>query len=552
MLKQRRSVLRTVALTVAVALAMLPLGAAATADDEGGLDGAVEVPASETSADVSSELGSTATMTVSIAFGAIVDHDANGPDAGDAMRFTFVLTNSGTVPLNGLSVSAPQVLVSPIACAPAEIAPGDAATCAADHTLTGADVDAGTVQVTATAQGTTSDGQAVSADRTAAKTFVSTVSAPDSDSDLGTDPEADTGTDAGTDPTTETSPDPEIVTPPAQLSLSTTPGAVRDLDGNGPDAGDTVRYTLTVASTGPVSDLVVTDPALSDLTCAESSLAGGQSATCSGDHSLTQADVDAGAVVTTSTAAGLDANGAPVRASATQTKTFVATSSFAFHKQAGVIATGIDGQPDVGDAITYGFVFTNTGTTTLTSAVVKDALAGAVGCPSGAVAPGGTLTCTAAYALTQGDIDSGTVGGSATGSMVPSDKGSPDPVPATRSDSASTSVERSAAASAARSVASQALAPQAVTAETVTAPGATATTPAPGGETGSSASAPGAVATGIALLPGTGASELALPLGLLGLLMVGLGLAVTFRRTQLVGAHALVGLDVRPTGRHRC
>lgn len=68
-----------------------------------------------------------------------------------------------------------------------------------------------------------------------------------------------------------------------------------------------------------------------------------------------------------------------------------------------------------GSTVSYSFTVTNQGNIPLTEVVVADdewsgaAAAPAIACPSGALATGASLTCTAAYAVTQADIDRGEI-----------------------------------------------------------------------------------------------------------------------------------------------
>src|SRR5207247_452554 len=89
---------------------------------------------------------------------------------------------------------------------------------------------------------------------------------------------------------------------------------------------------------------------------------------------------------------------------ATQTKTITLAKSVSESSYAAV-----------GDLLHYSYLVTNTGNVTLAGpATVNDDKA-AVSCPAGALAPnGGTVTCTATYAVTQADIDSGSVTNHAT------------------------------------------------------------------------------------------------------------------------------------------
>ncbi|MEZ5191695.1 MAG: hypothetical protein R2734_03700 [Nocardioides sp.] len=90
------------------------------------------------------------------------------------------------------------------------------------------------------------------------------------------------------------------------MTLDKQSGGVTDLDGNGPDAGDTISYSLVVTNTGNVTltGVTVTDPTVGPVSCPVTTLAPGVSVTCTATYTLTQADVDAGHVANTATATG--------------------------------------------------------------------------------------------------------------------------------------------------------------------------------------------------------------------------------------------------------
>ena len=57
--------------------------------------------------------------------GTPVDVNGNGiTDAGDTIAYSFVVTNTGNVPLNGVVVNDTKLSATPIACTPTTIAPG--------------------------------------------------------------------------------------------------------------------------------------------------------------------------------------------------------------------------------------------------------------------------------------------------------------------------------------------------------------------------------------------------------------------------------------------
>jgi hypothetical protein len=102
--------------------------------------------------------------------GAWVDGNANGfADVGEAINYTFVVTNTGNVALSNVSVTDPKV--SPITCPKTALAVSESMTCTGSYTLTQADIYTGKVDNTATASGSFVD------DNNSTKTVTDTASA---------------------------------------------------------------------------------------------------------------------------------------------------------------------------------------------------------------------------------------------------------------------------------------------------------------------------------------------------------------------------------------
>ncbi len=315
--------------------------------------------------------------------------DLNGSgftDLGDAIAWSFLVTNPGTVTVTGLAVTDPTA--GPVTCPVTSLAPGAATTCtaAATHTVTQADVDAAEVTNSATASATGSDGAPVSATDTAAARV-----------------EQDRG---------------------LNLTKSAT---VTDLNGSGfTDLGDSIDWSFQVLNTGTVSLTAISvNDARTAVTCPPGPLAPSASIACTGDiaHTVTQADVDAGLVSNSATATATDAAANPVAAGPSSTDTPVTASrGLGLVKSAAV--TDPDGNgTDLGDTITWSFLVTNTGTTSLSGLVVSDPTAGTVSCPVTSLAPGASTTCTAGsgHTVTQADVDAGVLSNTATaGAATPS------------------------------------------------------------------------------------------------------------------------------------
>ena len=116
-------------------------------------------------------------------------------------------------------------------CPVSTLAPGASTTCTATYVITQADVDAGTVDNTATATATAPNGDAVTA-----------------------------GPDSTSTPTSDV----------ATLTLDKRAGHPVDVDGNGRvDAGDTIDYPSRVTNTGArtLTEVTVDDPKVGVVDC---------------------------------------------------------------------------------------------------------------------------------------------------------------------------------------------------------------------------------------------------------------------------------------------
>ncbi len=106
----------------------------------------------------------TASVPITAAPAVTLDKQAGTPSgnsAGDTIDYSFVVTNTGNVTLDPVSVDDPTV--GPVTCDVTVLAPTAVATCTATYALTQADVDAGHIANTATATGTDPNGTDVDA-----------------------------------------------------------------------------------------------------------------------------------------------------------------------------------------------------------------------------------------------------------------------------------------------------------------------------------------------------------------------------------------------------
>ncbi|MET3962198.1 putative repeat protein (TIGR01451 family) [Marmoricola sp. OAE513] len=344
-------------------------------------------------------------LTIDKKVASITDVNGNGKtDAGDRINYVFDVENAGDVTLTGVSVA--DVLVAPagpavtVTCPKATLAAGETMTCTASaYVVTAADVDAGAVKNSATATGTPPSGAPIT-----------------------------TAPDTTTTPLAQSS----------SLTLDKKVASITDVNGNGKtDAGDKINYTFDVSNAGTVtlSGISVTDTLVSPagpavtVTCPKTTLAAGESMTCSASaYVITAADVTNGKVDNAATATGTPPTGSPITTAPDTTSTPLAQApALTLDKRvASVTDLNGNGKNDAGDRISYAFDVKNTGDVTLTSVGVTDVLvapaapAVAVSCPKTALVPGESMTCTASgYVATTADVAAGAVKNSATATGTP-------------------------------------------------------------------------------------------------------------------------------------
>ncbi|MGL6160989.1 DUF7507 domain-containing protein, partial [Microbulbifer sp.] len=227
----------------------------------------------------------------------------SGNSAGDTIAYTFTVTNTGNVTIDGIAINDPQ-LDAVATCDTTTLAPGAIATCSGTHTITQAEVDAGTVDNTATASGTDPGSNPVSAN--------------DSTS----------------------------------TALSASPALSLDksaADSGYAAVGDTINYSYLVTNTGNVTvgDIAVSDDKIPSVDCPATVLAPGQSTTCTGSYTVTQADLDAGSVTNLASASGVPAGGTLTPAEDSETVAAAPNEIAAADDSYGPV-NGADGAADLG------------------------------------------------------------------------------------------------------------------------------------------------------------------------------------------------------------
>src|SRR5262249_52954905 len=152
-----------------------------------------------------------------------------------------------------------------------------------------------------------------------------------------------------------------------------------------------------------LTGVTITDANLGTLDCNQpASLAPGDHITCTGSHTLTQADNDPGQVVNTASADSSQTRPTDTEETGQGPK----TTALALAKDGDLITTVVepDGRADAGDRIDYTITATNTGNTTLTDVTVTDSLLTNLSCmpsvPAASLAPDSGITCTGTHTLT--------------------------------------------------------------------------------------------------------------------------------------------------------
>jgi uncharacterized repeat protein (TIGR01451 family) len=203
----------------------------------------------------------------------------------------------------------------------------------------------------------------------------------------------------------------------ATVTVQAQPGLTVDkragtLGGN--TAGSVLPYVFEVTNTGnvTVTGLVINDPLLdAPAVCAATTLLPGARTTCTGNHTLTQAEVDAGVVNNTATATGSLPGGGTTVSPPDSVSTLIARAPAIAAVKTATLTTdgGMAGMADEGDVITYSVRVTNTGNVTLSGLVVNDSFEGrtatTLSCTPTTLAPGATAICaTYTYTVTAADI----------------------------------------------------------------------------------------------------------------------------------------------------
>ena len=307
--------------------------------------------------------------------------------AGQTVTYSYLVTNTGNVTLDPVTVTDPMVGLSPISCPETSLPP------AAPSGVDGADGAASPIN-----------------EETCTATYITTTA------DVTAGEITNTGTATGTAGPTTVNATSTAVVPFAGLSLKKSADVTTFST-----AGTVVHYTYLVTNRGDedLTSVAVTDPmpGLSAIACPSMTLAVGASESCTASYTITQADVDRGNVANTGTANAQDPNDMPVTpAQSSLTIPGTQSPALTLTKVASISTFSAAGTP-----VIYDYVVINTGNVTLTSVTVTDPMPGLspVTCPTTVLAPGASVTCTAAYITTAADVAAGKISNVGTASASP-------------------------------------------------------------------------------------------------------------------------------------
>jgi uncharacterized repeat protein (TIGR01451 family) len=284
--------------------------------------------------------------------------------AGQTVEYRFVARNSGNRTLSGVTVRDASPGGEPLTCDPAQpasLAPGDSTECTASRTVTQDDVDAGGLDLAATATATSPTG-AVIGDVETVRVDVARV------------------------------PGLAVRTGPVQSRLT--------------DTTETVAYPVTATNTGNVTlGAVAVSAGDAPVVCtpaAPAELAPGATAVCSVEHTLDAADVGTGGVLDRVAVTGRAPAGNGVSATDSVAVPALQTSGLSLHADVDDALVG------PGQRVQYSFSLVNTGNQSLADVAVRTD-AGAAECAQDGLAPGERTDCALTYSVTDDDVATGGV-----------------------------------------------------------------------------------------------------------------------------------------------
>ena len=342
--------------------------------------------------------------------------------AGTQLGYTFIITNTGNVTLDGIDVVDEMLEDAGVdvaidwstdtddASGEGVLLPGESVTARATYAITQDDVNAGKVDNTAHATGNDPDGEPVESPDDTVTTTIESVGA---------------------------------------ISIEKTVDKEK-LTGDEVKVSTVLNYSFTIENTGNVTltDVTLTDEldgiddaeidwsTSSDASTSDGTLSPNETVSGTATYAITQVDIDAGTIENVASVTGTTPDGKKPTDDDDATTVVEGSAAISLEKTSDP-ASIIEDDAKSGTTITYHFTIENIGDVTLTNVSITDVLTGKgltditydwSGCASGTstMAPGEKATATATYALTQADVDTGKVMNAATVNGTKPDGGTVD------------------------------------------------------------------------------------------------------------------------------
>ncbi|MBA4376418.1 MAG: hypothetical protein C0401_09640, partial [Anaerolinea sp.] len=291
--------------------------------------------------------------------------EANYSAVDDVLHYTYLVTNTGNVTLDGAFTVTDDMAVDESCPGALTLAPDDSITCTATYTIAQADLDRTWVTNVASAHGYFE------------RVVVNSL--------------------------------PDEVT----VHAYTLPGLAIDktvIESSFSAVGDILHYSYEVTNTGNVTlegDFTITDDKSTDAACPDTdTLAPLASITCTGTYAITQEDLDLGEVTNIASAHGWLNDGAVDSETDTVTVTAVQTAALSIDKNALETEFNLEGE-----LLNYTYLVTNTGNVTLEGPfTITDDKSTDATCPvTATLAPLGQILCSGTYTVTLLDLVAGSI-----------------------------------------------------------------------------------------------------------------------------------------------
>ncbi|MCX6673295.1 MAG: hypothetical protein NTY37_05910 [Methanothrix sp.] len=296
----------------------------------------------------------TATATVALTYTASLNvakvPSSTTARVGDRITYTYTVSNTGNVTLNGLTLSDDKV--GTITPAKTSLASGETTTGTGIYTVLETDLP-GPLTNIVTVAATDSQNQPVTTTATATVTLTYT----------------------------------------ASLSVAKVPSSTTAA------VGEQVTYTYTVRNTGNVTlnGLTLSDDKVGTITPGQTTLASGETTTGTGIYTVLERDLP-GPLTNIVTVAATDSQNQPVTTTATATVALTYTTKLEVAKVPSTTSAA------VGTTITYNYTVKNSGTVTINGLTMTDDKLGTIALDANTLAPGAAANGSATHLIVEADL----------------------------------------------------------------------------------------------------------------------------------------------------